>query len=482
MEHAILDAHTWAEQTYGAVMLSDRRRTKRAVQIASALAHAPMESLPTQTGSQAAVKAAYRFLECPKVTYEHLMQPHLHHTRAEMHKKERVLLVQDTTELHYHHHPATTGLGPIGKGNGGTGILLQTVLAICPTTKWVLGIAAQEPFLRQPAPKGETSKQRQKRTYRETQVWQRQAERIGEAPATCEYVHVGDRGSDIFSFLRVCKNLNCGFTIRIKHDRRVDQLVEQEETPVEPGARRWSTQRPPDQEPPQYLFEVVRSWPSQGEETLTLQGNQKRPQRDATLLISWGTIRLWEPSGEYGKGERPMVVSVVRTWEPNPPEGVKPLEWLLLVSQEVHTLEQAWEKVGWYRIRWTVEDYHQCLKTGCQIEARQLQSYDGLHTLLGFLGPLAVRLLQMRALARQNPDGFAHDVLPIDVVKVVAHRAKISADQLTVRQCWHGVAKAGGFLGRKGDGEPGWKTLWKGWLYLQTIVEGIHLASQLSLE
>lgn len=48
--------------------------------------------------------------------------------------------------------------------------------------------------------------------------------------------------------------------------------------------------------------------------------------------------------------------------------------------------------------------------------------------------------------------------------------------------CCSRIAQAGGFLGRKGDGEPGWKTLWKGWLYIQTLLEGIHLASQLSLE
>jgi hypothetical protein len=482
MEGANLDAILWAEMTYGSVMLSDQRRNERAVQIASALAYNPMGSLPVQLGSHAAAKAAYRFLESPKVTYEQLVAPHVQQTMDKIQAQERVLLVQDTTELSYNHHPHTTGLGPIGAKNRAQGALLQTVLAICPSTKLVLGIAAQEPFLRQPAPEGETSKQRQKREYRETLVWQRQAQRIGAASPTCEYIHVGDRGSDIFAFFRVCKDLGCGFTIRVKHDRRVDLLVDQGEAPVPAGARRWSNQRPAGQSAPQHLFDVVRSWPSQGEQTLTLDGNQKRPQREATLNISYGSLRLWEPSGEYGKGECPMVVSVVRTWEPNPPEGAKPLEWLLLVSEHVETLEQAWEKVQWYRMRWIVEDYHQCLKTGCQIEARQLQTYEGLRTLLGFLGPLAVRLLQLRAVARQDPDGAASDVLPVEVVKIVAHRTKISVKQLTVRQCWHGIAKVGGFLGRKGDGEPGWKTIWKGWLYIQALLEGVHLASELSLE
>ena len=39
----------------------------------------------------------------------------------------------------------------------------------------------------------------------------------------------------------------------------------------------------------------------------------------------------------------------------------------------------------------------------------------------------------------------------------------------------------GGYQARKSDGPPGWKTLWKGWLSLQTLVEGVHLTTQLRL-
>ena len=60
--------------------------------------------------------------------------------------------------------------------------------------------------------------------------------------------------------------------------------------------------------------------------------------------------------------------------------------------------------MDWYRARWRVEDYHQCLKTGCRIEERQLQSAERLIRLLGLLSPLAVRLLQVRDLSRQAPE------------------------------------------------------------------------------
>ena len=336
--------------------------------------------------------------------------------------------------------------------------------------------------MRQPAPRGETSHQRGKRKDKESLVWQRQVESIGPAPQGCEYIHVGDRGSAIFSFLRACQKHGCGFEVRVQHDRRVDLQVDQAEAAVPAAARRHGKHRSAKAAPVRHLFEEVRSWPEMGQQTLELDGNQKRKEREARLSISWGTVRLWPPDGEAGKEERPMVVTIVRTWESEPPEGVEPLEWLLITSVEVENEAHAWERVQWYRMRWIVEDYHQCLKTGCLIEARQLQTFEGLHRLLGFLAPLAVRLLQLRSMARQEPERPAQEILPPDVVKVVAHLARVSPDQLTAQRCWRRIAQAGGYLGRKGDGEPGWKTLWKGWLYIQTLLEGVALASQLSLE
>jgi len=467
--------------TYGAVRLGDERRTQRAVRMAEALARDPMGSLPKQLGGEGPTKAGYRFLENSKTSYEALMVPHLQQTGEQMQERKRILLIQDMTEIDYAHHPKTRGLGPIGNGSH-HGYLLQSVLAVEPCDRQVLGLAAQEALLRQPAPPGETSHQRDKRKQKESQVWQRQVEQIGMAPQGCEYVHVGDRGSDIFAFLRACLKQGCGFLVRVQHDRRVDLQVELLETPLAPGAQRYGKQRSARHEPVRHLFEEVRGWEAMGQQRLHLDGNQKRKERDADLCISWGQLRLWPPEGEAGKAEHPMVVTVLRTWEPKPPEGEDALEWMLLSRGSVETQEQAWERVQWYRMRWIVEDYHQCLKTGCQIEGRQLQSYEGLRTLLGFLAPLAVRLLQLRDAARGDPDALASSVLPREVVEVVAYLAHLPVERLTTRRCWHRIAQAGGFLGRKGDGEPGWKTLWKGWLYIQTLLEGVHLASQLSLE
>ena len=114
------------------------------------------------------------------------------------------------------------------------------------------------------------------------------------------------------------------------------------------------------------------------------------------------------------------------------------------MGAQFQTVEQAWERVDWYRARWIVEDYHQGLKTGCRVEQRQMQTYEGLRRLLGLLAPAAVRLLQLRATARQSPEQPASQTLPADVVEVVEAFAGVSAAQLTTQQCWHRIAGFGG--------------------------------------
>ena len=110
-----------------------------------------------------------------------------------------------------------------------------------------------------------------------------------------------------------------------------------------------------------------------------------------------------------------------------------------------------------------------------------MQRADRLIRLLGLLSPLAVRLLQLRDLARLEPERPAHAVLDADLLVMVAAQANQAPALMTTGAFWKAVAHMGGYLARKGDGPPGWKTLWKGWLRIQTLLEGFHLAAHLRL-
>ena len=470
----LLDPRRWAEVTFGSASLGDPRRVRSAVDLAEAVAREPGASLPQQMHDPAALEATYRFVHS-QGSYEGLLEPHLKDTRQQMGQARRVLLIQDTTQVDSHQHPPTTGLGPIGTDSH-HGFLLQSVLAVEPTSRQVLGMAHQEPFLRQPVPKGETKWQREQRNERESQVWERSVHAIGCPPAGVPWIHVGDRASDMFPFLRACLDEHTDFVVRASSARCVDLLVEQAETPVAPRSHHKTDAAHPAA---RHLFEVAAGWAVQGERDLALDATKTSKARTAHLAISSGTVRRLSPRQQEKTDLRPLVVYVVRVWEPEPPEGVEGLWWLLLTSVPVHTVEQAWERVDWYRARWLVEDYHQGLKTGCRLEQRQLQEYESLRTLLGVLAPVAVRLRHLRAAARQEPEQLASQVLPTDLVEVVAALDQREAPTMTSQQCWYAMARYGGYLGRTGDGPPGWKTLWRGWLHIQAVLEGVHLASHL---
>ena len=453
----VLDPQQWAALTFGSSQLKDRRRTRRAVKAAVEMAQNASASLPHQMQTWKDVKALYRLLDEPDVTFEALMQPHWQQTRACAEAETLVLLVQDTTEIDLSHRANMSGLGQIGNGKG-RGMLLQTVLAVEPDKRTVLGCMAQKPFMRVPAPSNEQRYQRRHREHRETDVWMQMVEQVGSLPTRGMVVHVGDRGADMFPFFRSCLSTQTHFVVRAAQNRRI-----QAEEEIE------------------HLLDVVRTWPSQDLHPFEVPGSHGRQARETTLQISFGQTRLLPPWNDPRGSKEPLTLWVVRVWEVDPPEGEDPLEWILLTSVQVSSSEQAWQRVDWYRCRWIVEDYHQCLKTGCRIEARQVQSADRLIRLLGLLSPVAVRLVQLRDLSRRNLDFPAAQAVEAEAVAIIAARTTQSPSTLTMGTFWIEVARMGGYLARKGDGPPGWKTLWKGWLHLQTLVEGLHLAAQLRL-
>jgi len=143
----LLDPKSWAERTFGGVHLHDRRRTRRAVHAATKLAENPLGSLPAQLQTWKETKAVYRLLDEPDVTFAALMQPHFQQTGEQATSSPVVLLVQDTTDIDLSHRRKISGVGQIGNERG-RGFFVQTVLAVRPQSREVLGCMAQEPGCR----------------------------------------------------------------------------------------------------------------------------------------------------------------------------------------------------------------------------------------------------------------------------------------------------------------------------------------------
>jgi hypothetical protein len=255
---------------------------------------------------------------------------------------------------------------------------------------------------------------------------------VGPPPADNTWVHVGDRYRDIVAVLETCQQQRCDFLVRVAQDRRIE---------VEPGQV-------------VSVLTPMRGLPGADARDLALPARPTQPARTAQVMISFQAATLHPPA--HSRRKPPLPVWLIRVWEPNPPPGVnEPLEWILLTSVSTETVAAAWERTAWYRCRWLAEDYHQCLKTGCRLEQRQLQSDAALVRLLGFLALPAVHLLQLRELARLAPARLARAVRPPDLVRVVAHLANMPVNDLTLDRFWRTVAQRGGYQGRKSDGPPG---------------------------
>jgi hypothetical protein len=192
--------------------------------------------------------------------------------------------------------------------------------------------------------------------------------------------------------------------------------------------------------------------------------------KDVPLDVAWFDAQLLRPR-RCGSGRSQSIgCSVVRVWN-----DAEKLEWILLSTLPVTTAAEAFEKVDWYKCRWLVEEFHKGLKTGCVIERSQLRTAERVLPLLGMASIVAVRWLQLRAELRTCPDGpVAEDERTIEVLALALD---CSADTLlTNRDFAHGVAALGGFLNRKGHGEPGWQTLSRGLQVFGIILFGFNLA------
>ena len=228
----------WAVETFGAADLGDPRRTDRLVKVAAALGENPSVSLPRSMRNWADTQGTYRFLNNEAITHEQIMMPHWIQTRSEAEQRSQVLLIGDTTDVNLSSHKATTGLGPVGRGNKAQGFFVHSVLAVDAKDKQLLGCMGQEPFVREPAPEQETKAERNAR-WRESLIWEQSIERIGPVPSGTQWIYVGDRGSDIFRFWQRCEQLGYDYVTRVAQNRNV--LLEEEDEQEDPTAHHLKT-------------------------------------------------------------------------------------------------------------------------------------------------------------------------------------------------------------------------------------------------
>jgi hypothetical protein len=415
--------------------------------------------------------------DTPAVGFDKVQGPHRRLTReaAAAAARRVVLWVSDTTTLSFP-HPDTRGLGPTSAG--GSGMLLHATPAVdvsggADAPPFVPGLGHQQVWAR-PAP----GKAKAKAKEPESAEWRAGVEAVGTPPPGVRWVHVGDSESDCWEAIESCRERGSGFALRACQDRRA---VAGHDAPTDGAAA-----AAPEDAAGSTLFELLRREPALGGKRLWVRGRKDREARWARLSVSATPVTLFAPKNwpdkPHRKGKprpRPIRCWAVRVYEVgDTPAGAEPIQWVILTDEPVADLAAALTVVFWYSCRRLIEEYHKCLKSGCRVESRQLAEAGRLKTLLGVLAVVAVRLLQLEHQAKVNPDAPALSIIPRRYVRTLGAHLKRSPGKMTTREFWRETARMGGFLGRKGDRDPGWLTLWRGWQQLELLTAGLELGEK----
>jgi len=221
--------------------------------------------------------------------------------------------------------------------------------------------------------------------------------------------------------------------------------------------------------------------PVRGHVQIDISARANRQARKAKMTVRWLSLEVNAPC--HGPKRPSVRLTFVLVEELSPPQGEKPVRWLLATTLPVESLEDALRCVQWYAYRWTIERFHFVLKSGCKIEERQLESVEAMERAIAVFSIVAWRLLWLTLQARETPEAPCTLILeefewkPLWIT-VHARAGQLPALPPTLKEAVRMIAQLGGFLGRKCDGEPGPQTLWRGLRRLHDLSQGWLAAQQ----
>jgi hypothetical protein len=446
----------WAFNEFSTADCNDRRLTARLQLIARQFVQQPIASIPQACGNWANSKAAYRFCSNDKVSFQAILAPHAQRTPERLNSPV-ILCPQDTTTLNYIAHPATQGLGHVGTKPGKSlGMLLHSTLAVSPEGQ-MLGVLHAHCWSRPKRKKRCRARSRHHQPIHEKETFRwlegfRQVEEWAQRYPHHQWVSVNDREGDIYEVLQAATapGHHAGLLVRARHDRFL----------LGRDGKRGSR-----------LFKYMRKRPVAGTYTVRVPRHENRPARVATLSIGFAAVTFAAP--RYHGGQPPLRLWAVWAQEIDPPSAEEPIRWCLLTTVPVYTLAEAIERIQWYVKRWTIEEFHRVLKSGCEVEARQLMTRARLQRALAIDMVVAWRIMDLNKAARLQPDAPADRWLSTaewQALDCYMHEIHQPPEQPpTLGQAVRWIAQLGGFLARKSDGHPGPMTLWRGLQQLNNI-------------
>jgi hypothetical protein len=449
-------AANWAEEEFGRVRLWDARLKRRLFILAQDFYANATASIPQACGSKARTMAAYRFFKHQAVTMDVVLESHTEVTIERLRAHRLVLAPQDTTTLNYSTHPMTEGLGPTNTEQGGLGLFLHDTVAFTEEGT-PLGVLDAQCWARDPEDRGKRNRRHQLPIeQKESAKWLRSFRKLAEIQRQCPettLVSIGDRESDMYPlFLEATKDPE-GPRLLVRAAKNRQRKVGEE--------RLWTHMR-------------KRAVAAQLAIDIPRRGSQRA--RQARVALRFARVSLSAPT-RY-PGDPPIRLwAVYLVEERRAEEALDAIEWMLLTTAPVESVEEARTRVAWYAARWGIEHYHRVLKSGCRIRDRQLGSADRLEACLGVDMVVAWRIFHLTMLARETPElpcTVFFEPVEWKTLCCLVRRTPIPPKKPpSLRDAVYLLGALGGHLGRRRDGPPGTQVLWRG---IQRLEIGVWMA------
>jgi len=472
-----LGSGAWLAQEFGTVELGDKRLRNRLMKIVGDRSRHPDTSyLEASGGDRGATKAYYAFIDNPRETLrpEAMLSTHRERTIERMMRHERVLVVQDTTDLNFSSRPHTEGLGLIGANQTGAralGLKLHTSLAL---SEEGLPLGVLKAVAYAPEEKGEEGSVsigrpiEDKKSFRWIEGY-RDCVAIAKQLPDTRILALMDREADLFElFVEAAPTRHrVGLLVRAKHNRR-----------LEASERKLFEELRASENPAQLEVAIPRQRFKEAK-----RGQPKRegwPARHARLTLAFRQVSIRSTRSDLRSSE-PVTLWAIYAREPDPPPGVAPIEWMLLTTEAVKTVEEAARMLDLYTRRWRIEEWHRVLKSGCKVQDHQHETAERLERAIAIDVVLAWRIQLMTLLSREVPElpcAVFFDEWEVTVLEALQEqRTKTPLKRpLSLAEAVTAVARLGGYLARRSDPPPGSTVMWRGLIRLSGMVEGYRLA------
>ena len=459
------------EESFEQSNFGDKRRTKRVIKVANQIdAKCDIKGASAVLRGHGELKAVSRLLKCSQVNPDNLTEGFMNINCSSI-TEEHILIIEDTSEMNFAwRNKPIDGLGPTGNSED-QGFFIHPSIMVEPDKEELLGIAALKVITRvhgQKTTKNEQYKDKditEKESYKWIDAPRKGIERL---PEHVTKTIVADREADIYDlFLEQhlgSIGTKCELLIRTTHNRKI---IDND----------------------RYLNEIIDSWEVKGTHKVSIEGNGARRQRIAQCQIRFGTATIAVPKAQKKrKDKRPVPdVNYIDIRETDCPADEKPLHWTLATTWSIRCIEDAVEKIEWYRCRWIIEELFRVLKSGYHVESVRFDDGSALINWCALRLLMAVKLMYIRTHRNDESENSAHEIftdIELNILKqcepnLISAKSTIHRPPVNT-MAWASllIAIMGGYQALPSAKPFGQTTIWRGLVYLESAVAGYCAAIQ----